>query len=60
MKSFSEIDTTITNILGQVVAFERFVNTETFQLNLEGDPGIYFVTLTTESGVSETLKVIKK
>lgn len=59
-KSFSEINTTITNILGQVFAFERFVNTETFQLNLEGDPGIYFVTLTTESGVSETLKVIKK
>lgn len=58
--TISEINSTITNILGQVVAFERFVNTETFQLNLEGGPGIYFVTLTTESGVSETLKVIKK
>lgn len=58
-KSYSEINTTITNILGQVVAFERFANTDTLEVNLQGSPGIYFVNLTTAEGVSETLKIVK-
>ncbi|SRX52324.1 T9SS type A sorting domain-containing protein [Aequorivita sp. CIP111184] len=58
-KDYSEINTTITNILGQVVAFERYVNTNTLEVNLQGSPGIYFVNLTTAEGVSETLKIIK-
>lgn len=56
----SEINTTITNILGQVIAFERFVNTDTLKFNLQGGPGIYFVSLTTSERVSETIKIIKK
>ncbi|WP_026450876.1 T9SS type A sorting domain-containing protein [Aequorivita capsosiphonis] len=58
-KSYSETNTTITNILGQVVAFERFANTNTLEINLQGSPGIYFVNLKTAEGVSETLKIIK-
>lgn len=57
---FSEVNTTITNILGQVVASERFVNTDTLELNLQGSPGIYFVTISTAEGISETLKIIKR
>ncbi len=58
--NISEINSTTTNILGQVVAFERFVNTDALELNLPGSPGIYFVTLTTAEGISETLKIVKQ
>ncbi len=59
--TLSEINTTTTNILGQVVAFERFVNTDTLEIDLQGSsPGIYFVTLTTDVGISETIKVVKE
>ncbi|CAM3259815.1 T9SS type A sorting domain-containing protein [Aequorivita lipolytica] len=59
-KNYSEINTTITNILGQVITNERFVNTDTFEVNLQGSPGIYFVNLKTSEGFSETLKIIKE
>ncbi|AFL80453.1 hypothetical protein Aeqsu_0951 [Aequorivita sublithincola DSM 14238] len=59
-KNYSEINMNITNILGQVVAFERFANTDTLEINLQGSPGIYFVNITTGEDFSETLKVLKE
>jgi hypothetical protein len=54
-----EIDATISNVLGQVITNERFVNTNTINLNINGSPGIYFVTLRTPEKYSKTLKIIK-
>jgi len=58
--SFLEITTRITNILGQVIASQKFENVTTFKLDIEGNSGIYFVTLTTAEGVSETIKIVKE
>ena len=59
-KTYLELETTISNILGQVIAKERFVNTNTINLTLEGSPGIYFVTLSTSEGIAKTMKLIKE
>lgn len=59
-ESHSEINTTITNMLGQVIASEKFENTNTINLKIEGTTGIYFVTITTSDGLSKTMKVLKK
>ena len=59
-KEYSEINTTITNLLGQVIASERFVNTHTLDLKINNANGIYFVNVTTSEGLSETIKIIKQ
>ena len=57
--NISEINTSITNILGQVVASERFTNTDTLELDLQGSPGIYFVALRSAEDVVKIIKVVK-
>ncbi len=59
-KEYSEINTTITNLLGQVIASERFVNTHTLDLKINNANGIYFVNVTTSERLSETIKIIKQ
>lgn len=59
-KSIPELNITISNILGQVISYERFVNTNTVDLNIDGSPGIYFLTLKTPEGSKKTLKIIKQ
>ena len=56
---YSEINVSISNFLGQVISYERFVNTNMLELNIEGSPGIYFVSLLSSEGFSETIKIIK-
>ncbi|RMA66434.1 SBBP repeat-containing protein [Ulvibacter antarcticus] len=58
-KSYSEINTTITNMLGQVIASEKFENTNNLQLEIEKATGIYIVNVSTSEGLSETIKIIK-
>jgi hypothetical protein len=59
-KNISEIDIEISNILGQVISNERFINTNTINLNIVGSPGIYFVSIKTSEGNSKIIKVLKK
>jgi hypothetical protein len=58
-KNISEIDIAISNILGQVISYERFINTNTINLNIDGSPGIYFVSVKTSNKGSKTIKIIK-
>jgi len=59
-ESVEEINTTITNILGQVVASEIFENTKILEFTMEDAAGIYFVKVSTPDGLSETIKVVKE
>ncbi|RMA66435.1 T9SS type A sorting domain-containing protein [Ulvibacter antarcticus] len=58
-ETYSEINTTITNLLGQVIASEKFENTNNLQLEIEKATGIYIVNVSTSEGLSETIKIIK-
>ena len=58
-QNYPEIDVTVDNILGQFISIERFINTNTLDLLIEGSPGIYFVTLSDTHGAQHTLKVVK-
>lgn len=50
----------ITNILGQVITNEQFVNNNnTIDLSIDGSPGIYFVNINSSEGFSKTIKIIK-
>lgn len=55
-----ETTTIVTNILGQVISSERFINTDTLELRLEGSSGIYFTTITDNLGNSKTIKIVKR
>lgn len=58
-KIFTEITVITSNILGQIIASEKFENTNSIQLKIEGKTGIYFVKLISSEGNSKTLKIIK-
>lgn len=59
-ESFSEINLTITNILGQVVSSSNYKNKKILEVEIEGASGIYFATLKTREGKEATLKISKK
>ncbi len=59
-KTYEDLNINITNILGQVITYERFVNTNTIDLTIDGSPGIYFVNIITSQADLKTLKVIKE
>jgi len=58
-KIIPEITVITSNILGQIIASEKFENTDSIQLIIEGKTGIYFVKLISSEGNSKTLKIIK-
>lgn len=58
--TYDGINISISNILGQVITYERFVNTDTIDLTIDGSPGIYFVNVNTSNGSQKTFKIIKK
>ncbi|WP_323787036.1 T9SS type A sorting domain-containing protein [Psychroserpens sp.] len=55
-----ELNIIVSNILGQVISNERFVNTNTVDLTIDGSPGIYFVNIKTLARKSKTMKIIKR
>lgn len=59
-ESTPEVNVTITNILGQIISSERFVNKNTLNLNIEGSSGVYFVTVNTSEERQKTFKIIKQ
>ncbi len=58
--SYDIVDVTVTNIIGQQIASSTLESTNKLNLSIDGESGIYFVTMRTSEGNSKTIKVIKK
>ncbi len=58
-KNYTKTETQITNVLGQNIATSLFNNTDTLNLKIEGNNGIYFIKINTSEGKSAVLKVLK-
>jgi hypothetical protein len=59
-KNYPEINVKVTNIFGQFISLEHFVNTNTLDLTIKGSSGMYFVSITDTQGMNSILKVIKE
>lgn len=57
--SFGVVDVTVTNIIGQQIAASTVENTDILNLSIDGESGMYFVTIHTSEGISKTIKVMK-
>jgi len=56
----SEIQVTVSNLLGQVVSSTNYKNVETVPVDLLGDAGIYLVHVKSTESKQATLKITKK
>jgi hypothetical protein len=54
-----KIQVTIRNVLGELVSTQKYSNTNLFSTNIDGNTGIYFLTITIEN-LSKTYKIIKE
>lgn len=59
-ESFSEINVTITNMLGQVVSSSDYKNTQKLNVEINSATGIYLATIKTLEGKQATLKITKQ
>lgn len=59
-KVYNKIDVVISDVLGKQVHKTSKRKTNEFDIFFKASAGIYFVSITTEGGHSETLKLIKK
>ncbi|WP_084677545.1 T9SS type A sorting domain-containing protein [Altibacter lentus] len=55
----SEVIVTIINSVGQIIDIQQFKHVQTANLTIPGSGGLYFVTMTSSEGLSETIKVLK-
>jgi hypothetical protein len=56
----SNLDTTLTNSLGQVIISKEYSSTDFISLDIDGPKGIYFLQLQTENGEVITKKIVKE
>ena len=56
---YAEVNLTVQNILGQSLQKKTFKNTQKLRHFIQGESGVYFVTLTTSSSEVITFKVLK-
>ncbi|MDC8001708.1 T9SS type A sorting domain-containing protein [Aequorivita todarodis] len=59
-ESFSEINVTISNMLGQVVSTSTYKNAQKLDVEINGTAGIYLATVKTSEGKQATLKITKQ
>ena len=59
-ENFSEVSVSITNIIGQVIAQERFENNEAITFNIQGNIGVYFVNIKNMDGAILTKRIFKQ
>lgn len=59
-ESFSEINVTIINMLGQVVSTSNHKNAQKLDVEINGTAGIYLATVKTSEGKQATLKITKQ
>jgi hypothetical protein len=58
--TFSKINVEVTNILGQLIQTKSFESMSVIDMKLDGDKGYYFVKITTDSGETARVKVLKR
>lgn len=56
----SEVELTVSNVLGQTLSKHTVQNTDSYQTTIDGAAGTYFITAKTGTGKTATFKVIKK
>jgi ubiquitin len=59
-QSFSKINIKASNSLGQTVLNHNFENTDKVNFQINENPGIYFVEIQNETGLTTTIKVLKE
>ncbi|MDY0102045.1 MAG: T9SS type A sorting domain-containing protein [Lentimicrobium sp.] len=59
-KEYPDVTIQIYNMTGQVVSLEKYASARIIENQLNNFPGIYFVKVSTASGESTTLKMIKQ
>ena len=59
-ESFTEINLTITNLLGQVVSSSNYKNQQKLEVEINGVSGTYLATVKTAEGKQATLKISKE
>ena len=59
-KSYSQIDISITNNLGQEIIREKYIDSSKVILNLIINSGVYFVNIVTGEGESAVIKILKQ
>lgn len=57
---YRNVKVVISNAKGQALALRDVHNSDYINMELQGDPGLYFVHITTDEGLSKTIKVIKE
>jgi len=58
-KVYESITVKVSNLLGQNILQESFSNSKKIDIDMDGNSGIYFVTVGTSDGTKETFRVIK-
>jgi hypothetical protein len=58
-KQFTNIEVTITNILGQKISNQQFSNTSSLKLEIGGESGVYFIKINSENE-SAVIKLLKR
>jgi len=58
--NLTEIKTTLTNSLGQVIFTQQFESTDLFYIDIDAPSGIYFLKVESADGESQIIKVLKK
>lgn len=59
-QSFSKVNITVNNIVGQTILERNFENTDKINFDINGNSGIYFIDIQNESGLKTNLKVLKE
>ena len=59
-ETFSEVNVTVYNILGQAVTSENYKNSQMMNVEIDGAAGIYFATVKTIEGKHATVKITKQ
>ena len=54
------VQATVRNVMGQVVSVQQLGSTSRFEVNLEGAPGIYVVSVDAEQGHLGQVKLVKQ
>jgi len=57
---YRSVKATVRNELMQEISTESYKSTDKITLQIEGEPGVYFIELETSNGKMTTLKVIKE
>ena len=57
---YSKLTISIVNLTGQLISEYVMENTASMEVNIDGNPGIYFVKATNEKGGQRVIKVIKE